>query len=422
MADKKSLSRRKFLQTSGLAAAGLSTVSAKSYDRILGANDRILTTLIGCGSIANSHRNSLLELREQDNVEIASVCDVYRSRAEEFQSLISEATGQQPRLTTSYEEALEMDDLTYATVCTPEHWHAPIALDALDRGLHVYCEKPLTHTLEESKVVVDKVRKTGLKFQVGVQGMSDDSYESANRAIREGKLGTIIEAQIEYVRNNSQDQGPWRTGVVSDMPKPDDLDWKTWLGPATDRPWDPHRYFEWRNYFDYSGGIATDLFIHRLTRILKACDLKFPSRVVGMGGIYLWDDGRELPDNLEMLAEYPAIEGITNGMTVHILGTMGNDRGIDHLIRGDEATLEFTSSGWEITSLDTDEVIETHEKTGGEDMTLHHHNIHEAIREDVETKCPAELGMYGVAATEGVVRSAHENRMCNWDPMNRNWA
>lgn len=421
MSEKKSFTRRKFLQTSGLAAAGLSTVSAKSYDRILGANDRLFTTIIGCGTIGNSHLNSLLRLREEDNVEVASVCDVYRSRAEDFQGRIQEETGQKPMLTMSYEEALDMDDLTYATICTPEHWHAPIAIDALDRGLDVYCEKPLTHTLEEAKTVVDKVRETGRLLQVGVQGMSDDSYESANQAIRDGKIGKVIEAQIEYVRNHPQDQGPWRTGVKSDMPKPDDLDWEAWLGPATQRPWDPHRYFEWRNYFDYSGGIATDLFIHRLTRILKACDLKFPSRVVGMGGVYLWDDGRELPDNLEMLAEYPAIEGVTPGMTVHILGTMGNNRGIDHLIRGDQGTLEFTSDGWTITSVDDGEVIDTHEKTGGEDMRLHHHNLHEAIRTGVPVKCPAELGMYGVAATEGVVRSAHENKMCNWDPINRNW-
>ena len=236
--------------------------------------------------------------------------------------------------------------------------------EALDAGLHVYCEKPMTHTVDEAFAVVEKAQSTGKKLQVGVQGMSDDSYSSAYEAIRAGKLGPVIGAQIEYVRNHPEDRGPWRTGVEADLAKPSDLDWERWLGPAPDHAWSAPRYYEWRNYKDYSGGIASDLFIHRLTRILKACGLAFPEEVVGMGGIYLWDDGRELPDNLEMLAEYPAQEGITPGMTVHVLGTMGNNRGIDHLIRGQEATLLFTPQGWDIVDQESGEVVMSHQKTG----------------------------------------------------------
>ena len=144
-------------------------------------------------------------------------------------------------------------------------------------------------------------------------------------------------------------------------PKPPDLDWNAWLGDAPKIAWNPHHYFEWRNYAAYSGGISTDLFIHRITRIMKACDLLYPRRVVGMGGIWQWPDGRDLPDNFEMICEYP------RGMTVYVLGTMSNRVGIDHLIRGYRATLYFTNTGWEIRDKDG-KLLESHQKTGGEDI------------------------------------------------------
>ena len=114
-----------------------------------------------------------------------------------------------------------------------------------------------------------------------------------------------------------QQGGPWREPalVAAHASKPADLDWSTWLGSAEKRDWDPHHYFEWRCYSAYSGGICTDLFIHRITRIMRACDLLYPRRVVGMGGIWQWPDGRDLPDNVEMICEYP--RGMTVCSTVH---------------------------------------------------------------------------------------------------------
>jgi predicted dehydrogenase len=268
--------------------------------------------------------------------------------------------------------------------------------------------------------VLDKVRESGLKLQVGVQGMSDDSYSSAQAAIKAGKLGPVVEAQIDYVRPATE-LGPWRTGVDPDLPQPPDLDWETWLGPAPSRPWSAQRFFEWRVYRDYSGGIATDLFIHRLTRILRACDLGLPTRVVGMGGIYLWKDGRDLPDNLEMLAEYPAVDGVTPGMTVHVLGTMANGRSNDHVIRGRDASLIFTREGWDIEDQVTGEVVEQHQKTGAEDVRLHHRNLHSAIRGDEPLLCDAEMGLYGVAAVNGAVDSWFEKKMLTWDSQQDTW-
>lgn len=417
MTERHIQTRRTFLKTAGLAAAGMPFVTARSYSRIVGANERLNVGLIGCGAMASQHLDALLTM--PDDVQIVAVNDVFESRSRHFQDVMWKV-GERPDLASDYRQVLDRAEVDYVVIATPGHWHGPQTLDALDAGVHVYVEKPMTHKTEESFAVLDKVKSTGLKVQVGVQGMSDDSYSSAHEAITAGKLGPVIEAQIDYVRPATE-LGPWRTGVDPDLPKPPDLDWEAWLGPAQSRPWNPQRFFEWRVYRDYSGGIATDLFIHRLTRILRACGLGLPTRVVGMGGIYLWKDGRELPDNLEMLAEYPAVEGVTPGMTVHILGTMGNGRGNDHVIRGRDASLIFTAEGWNIEDQATGEIVEQHQKTGAEDIHLHHRNLHAAIRGGEPLLCDAEMGLYGVAAVNGSLDSWFEKKMLTWDSQQNRW-
>jgi hypothetical protein len=197
-------------------------------------------------------------------------------------------------------------------------------------------------------------------------------------------------------------------GITDETPKPDDLDWKAWLGHAPQIEWNPHHYFEWRCYSMYSGGIATDLFIHRISRIMKACDLTFPTRVAGMGGIRQWPDGRDLPDNFEMLCEYP------RGMTVYVLGTMANKVPVDHLIRGHEATLHFTPTGWVIRD-PNGRVVETHKKTGAEDVRPHHLNLHRHLRSGEPLNCPVELGLAGVLAVNMANESWRTGKMMAWD-------
>jgi predicted dehydrogenase len=278
----------------------------------------------------------------------------------------------------------------------------------MDAGKAVYCEKPLTHSIPQAQAVIKKQKETGLPLQVGVQSMSDDSYRSAAEAIDAGVLGQVVQAQIEYVRRYDK-QGPFREpGVTDDMPKPADLDWDAWLGEAPKVAWNPHHYHEWRCYSAYSGGICTDLFIHRITRIMRACKLLYPTRVVGMGGIWQWPDGRDLPDNFEMICEYP------RGMTVYVLGTMSNRVGVDHLIRGYRATLYFTPTGWVAKDKDG-KVLATHQKTGGEDIHLHHTNLHNHLRKGEPLNCPPELGLAGVVAVNMANESWRSGRMMAWD-------
>lgn len=399
---KNPVSRRSFLQTTGALAAATAW-TASSYARVVGANDRIRIGFIGVGGMGNAHLDCFNGLKAQDNLESVAVADVWKTRAEAGAKKIGA-----PQSFVDYRKVLDIKDIDYVTIATPEHWHAKTTIDAMDAGKAVYCEKPMTHRIPEAQAVMKKQKETGLPLQIGVQAMSDDSYRTAGEAIRAGKLGQVVQAQIEYVRRYGE-QGPWRDpNVKDDTPKPQDLDWDTWLGDAPKVAWNPHHYFEWRNYSAYSGGICTDLFIHRITRIMKACDLLYPRRVVGMGGIWQWPDGRDLPDNFEMICEYP------RGMTVYVLGTQSNRVGIDHLIRGYRATLYFTPTGWTIKDKD-DKVLEEHKKTGGEDINLHHTNLHNHLRKGEPLNCPVELGMAGVAAVCMANESWRTGQMIGWD-------
>jgi predicted dehydrogenase len=396
------VSRRSFVATASAAAAAV-TWTAKSYANIVGANERIRVGFIGAGGMASNHFGAVRSLTEKNNLEPVAVADCWTSRAEAGAKTVGAEQSFQ-----DYRKVLEIKDIDYVTIATPEHWHCDMILDAMDAGKAVYTEKPMTHTIPEALRVVKKQKETGLPLQVGVQAMSDDSYRTAGQAIREGVLGQVVQAQIEYVRRYGE-QGPWRVpGLDPNQPKPADLDWKAWLGHAPATDWNPNHYHEWRNYAAYSGGIATDLFIHRITRIMKACDLLFPRRVVGMGGIWQWPDGRDLPDNFEMICEYP------RGMTVYVLGTMSNRVGIDHVIRGYRGTLYFTPTGWVAKDKD-DKVLAEHRKSGAEDVVLHHTNFHNHLRNGEELNCPVELGLAGVAAVCMANESWRTGRMLAWD-------
>jgi predicted dehydrogenase len=421
--EKNKITRRQFAMRLAASTAGIATfgsamgMSAKSYARILGSNEKLNIGIIGCGGMANSHMRALLEMKQSDNVEIASICDIYTKRLDQAKEL----TG--ARAFKNYQEILEDKGIDYVLIATPEHWHYQMTLDAIGAGKHIYVEKPMTHTIEQSRDISEKIAASGLKLQVGVQGMSDDSYETANKMIQEGALGKVVMAHIDYSRNYADDY--WRNEPDPDARPGVNLDWEAWLGPAPKRPWDPERYFSWRRYWDYSGGIATDLFIHRVTRLIKSLGLSYPDYVAATGG--KWNFTRsiaEIPDTHNILLDYP------EKITVMLVSSMANDMPIRHVIRGHKATLEFTREGFTIipqraTNQDVvsgtgEEAGEpgffTHKKTGAEDVTLHHRNLQNAIREDEALKCDHKLGMYGVVACMMGVESLRQRKYLKWDP------
>ena len=424
--ESTNISRRKFVKGLAASAAGIAAfggnpgMSAISYSRIIGANERINIGVIGCGGMANSHMEALLGMKQSDNVQITAVCDIYTKRLEKAKELT------QAQAFRNYQELLQRKDIDYVLIATPEHWHYQMTLDAISAGKHIYVEKPMTHTIEQAKDITEKIAAAKLKLQVGVQGMSDDSYETAHKMIQEGALGKVVMAHIDYSRNYPDDF--WAYEIDADARPGVNLDWEAWLGPAPKRPWDPKRYFQWRRYWDYSGGIATDLFIHRLTRIIKAVGLKSPDYVVATGGTWNFTNSvAEIPDTFNMMLDYP------EKTTVMLVSSLANDTPIRHVIRGHKATLEFTREGFTITPQEqtdqaiisgTGDVIKgtglfTHKKTGAEDVTLHHRNLQAAIRKNETLNCDHNLGFYGVVACMMGVESFRNRKYLKWDPKNK---
>ncbi len=404
------MNRRQFVIRSGSvvpAGAGLLRAAARSGRPVVvrGANERLRVGVIGCGGMANGHMDALLKMRDSDNVEIAAVCDVYQLRLE----AAARKTGGKPYA--NYHALLEDKDVDYVLIATPEHWHCQMTLDAAGAGKHIYCEKPMTYSIEQAGRVVRRIQETGVKMQVGVQGMSDDSYEAAYEQVRKGTLGKVVLAQIDYSRNYKDDF--WVYKIEPEAQPGVNLDWKAWLGPAPKRPWDPRRFFQWRRYWDYCGGIATDLFVHRMTRLIKALGLKFPERVVATGGTWEFKESvAEIPDTFNMMCDYPG------GPTVMCLSSMANDTPVPHHIRGHLATLEFTPSGFVIRpqrlfAEGRQEIV--HNKTGAENVALHHRNLQGAIRKDEALRCDAQLGYYGVVACRMAVESFRSHKYLAWD-------
>jgi predicted dehydrogenase len=310
-----------------------------------------------------------------------------------------------------YRRLLENRDIDYVLIATPEHWHYQMIIDAIAAGKHVYTEKPMTLTIEQSHKVAEKMKTAKVKMQVGVQGMSDDSYETANRYIKEGALGKVVLAQIDYSRNHDKDF--WVNQPDPDVRPGDNLDWNAFLGPAKKRPFEPDRFLSWRRYWDYSGGIASDLFIHRVTRIIKSLGLTFPDKVVASGGKFGFPDSpAEIPDTLNILLDYP------EGLTVQLISSQANDTRVAHLIRGHKATLEFTNTGFTIQPqrrAGRDAQPITHKKTGGEVLDLHHRNLFNAIRKNEAIRCDYMLGYYGVVAAAMGNLSYRKRKYMKWD-------
>lgn len=397
-------SRRQFIGAAGAAGAATLT-TARSYAQVSGSNERLRVGVIGCGGMGTNHMNALIKTREIDNVEITAVSDVYDKRLDKAAKL----TGGKPYK--DYRRILDNKDIDWVLIASPEHWHYNMTMDAADAGKAIYCEKPMTHTVQQSKKVVAKIEKTGVKMQVGVQGMSDDSYETAHKYVKEGAIGKVVLAQIDYSRNYKDNY--WAYPIDPDAKPGVNLDWKAWQGPAPKHPWDPNRYFRWRWFWDYSGGISSDLFIHRVTRIIKALDLKFPSRGVATGGkFYFTKSAAEVPDTFNILLDYP------EQLTVQLISSLANDTKVDHMLRGHKATLFFTRTGFEIKAqrLFQGQVKEVvYQKHGAESIILHHRNLMNAIRHGTPLKCDSHLGYYGVVATVLGTESYRKQRYLAWD-------
>jgi predicted dehydrogenase len=291
-------SRREFLRAvAGTTAAAPIILRAQpgAAGRHVAANDRIRVALIGVGIRGQQDMRSALRV---PGVEIVAAADVYDGRT----TLAKELWGGHVFTTRDYREVLARPDVDAVIIATPDHWHTPIAVDAMNARKDVYIEKPMVQHVDEGARIIDAARQTSRIVQVGSQHASSIVYAKARELFRAGAIGelNLVEAWI----NRNSSMGAWQYSIPPDA-SAQTIDWDRFLGRAPKRPFDPVRLFRWRNYRDYGTGIPGDLFVHLFTGIHFVLDAHGPTRAIASGGLRHWNDGRDVPDVMIALYDYP---------------------------------------------------------------------------------------------------------------------
>ena len=357
---KSSPDRRSFLATSAVAGAAMS-LPAASYGRVLHANEKQRVGFLGVGGRCQQHIDVILQMQKEGKpVAPVAVCDVWDGQIKDG---VIKGRGLYPsaekcgldkadknHVNKDYRVILDQKDVDIIVVATPDHWHARMAIDAMDAGKDVYMEKPMTRTIEEAIAVIDTAVKRNRVVTVGVQSMADPTWAAANEYIRNGKIGHVLQGQTSYFRNSLV--GQWRYYPLTKEMTPKTIDWDLWLGHGfkgvdgkplgptqKEMPFDRAVWAQWRCYWPFGGGMFTDLFVHQTTHLIAAMGVRFPGRVTGAGGLFLEYDGRDVPDVATVVADYE------EGCQVIISATMCNDTQLGEMIRGRLATLKFVGGG-----------------------------------------------------------------------------
>ena len=322
------LSRRAMLQA-GLAAAASTAVS---YARIRGANDRISIGQIGIGSRGRELASVVAGLKDEDNVEMTAVCDLWKVNRERAVRAATGEYGRAPRSFQYVEELLALQDLDAIIISTADFQHAPMLRMAAEAGKDAYVEKPMGNVLEEAKAARDTVRARGLVVQVGTQHRSEPYQRAVRGRIAGGALGDV--SKVEIVWNY---HGPrWRGRPEVKQIREEDTDWRRWLLTKPWRPFDPQLYFEFRLYKEFSSGIPDQWMSHGIDLCHFFLDEKFPVSVVAHGGIFAWHDGRQNADTFQALFVYP------KGFLVSYATSFGNDSPSFTRIMGKSGTMVNT--------------------------------------------------------------------------------
>jgi len=330
MKPSKKINRRSFLNQGAtlVIGAGALNVAASSYNRILGANDRISLGLIGAGRRGRELAWIVAKLKEK-NVEMTAVCDLWKVNREEAAAQATKDYGRAPRAFPYMDDLLALKDVDAALVATADFQHATHLKLVAEAGKDCYCEKPMANDLEEAKAARDAVIKHSRIAQIGTQHRSEPYQIAVRDFIKTGALGEV--SKVEIVWNY---HGPrWRgRSEVKEIREPD-TDWRRWLLKKAPRPFDPQIYFEFRLYKDFSSGIADQWMSHGIDLVHYFLDDHFPKSVVASGGVFVWKDGRENPDTFQALLEYP------KGFMVSYATSFGNDSDSFTRIMGKDATL-----------------------------------------------------------------------------------
>ena len=248
--------------------------------------------------------------QEKLNMVVTGVCDIFtvysRDAALAGSNINREGTGgkmgPEPKQYKTYLEMLDAPDIDAVIVAAPDHWHAPIAIEAAKRGKHVYCEKPVSWSVSELFTLVQVVKEKGVVFQLGHQGRQTESYNKAKEAIEKNILGKI--SLIEVCTNRNDPNGAW---VYPIHPEANEktIDWNQFIGQAPYHDFSLERFFRWRCWWDYSTGLNGDLLTHEYDALNQIMKLGIPGSVSSSGGVYFFKDGRTVPDVLQVVMEFP---------------------------------------------------------------------------------------------------------------------
>ena len=291
-------SRRHFLGAAAGLAGAIELAAAQSNTPV-SPNDRIRIALLGAGGQGSNDTRNALSL---GGVELAAVSDVYDGRLRRAR----EVWGDHVFTTRDYREVLARKDIDAVIIGAPDHWHRQMAIDAMSAGKDVYCEKPMVQRVDDGQDVVEAQQRTGRILQVGSQRVSSVIYRKAKELLAAGAIGelNVVEAWVD----RGTALGAWQYSIPPDA-SPATIDWHRFLGRAPKVPFDPVRLFRWRNYRDYGTGVGGDLFVHLFSGLHFVTGATGPTRVYATGGLRFWKDGRDVPDVLVGLYDYPAAAG-----------------------------------------------------------------------------------------------------------------
>lgn len=264
-------------------------------ERTYSANDQLQLGVIGAGIIGFYNIETALQV---PGMKLTAVCDLYDGRLEQAKVKF----GSDIFTTRNYQEILDRTDVDVVLVATPDHWHEKISNEAMEKGKAVYCEKPMVHKIDQGKSMIETAKKTGKAFQVGSQWVSSILLTKAKELYESGAIGQMILVDAKSDRHSSL--GAWQYSIPLDA-SPDTVDWERFLGNAPQIPFDATRFFRWRNYKDYGTGMAGDLYVHLLSILHYTTSSMGPERVFSTGGLRYWKDGREVPDVLLTMMDYP---------------------------------------------------------------------------------------------------------------------
>ena len=392
-------SRRNFI---GRVATGIAGTLATS--NVLGANDRLRIGIIGPGARGSE---ILREALACPNVECAGAADVYTRRLEEVQTTV-------PGVKTylDYRHLLDDQSIDAILIATPQHLHAEHFVAALDAGKHVYQEKTMAFTVQHARKMRAAVERANARVvQVGHQWTSYGHVPDAVSFLKPELVGKVTSIEAHMYRNTPTGKPQWSRPVYPDM-TPENIVWKSFLGEAPQRPFEAQRYINWRFFWDYSGGNVYENMCHQISFWYKVMNLSIPREVTMTGGLYLWKDGREVPDtmNVSMAHEEEILFNWTSGF--------GNDDlGISEEVLGTHGSILHTPqsikySPQKVNRRDGNEMAGvTRNERGG-----HMQNFVDAIRDSSKrVNCPFELGFRVSIACRMAVESYRQQRTVRWD-------